>query len=96
MVVDQNEMQKINDRLANMAPNMAAIEEYRRKTENYLTRVSELKHITNLLVEQRKQREDAKMKRLNEFLDGFHTITNKLKEMYQMITQGWFLHVLNY
>uniref|UniRef100_A0A095ALF5 Structural maintenance of chromosomes protein n=1 Tax=Schistosoma haematobium TaxID=6185 RepID=A0A095ALF5_SCHHA len=71
-----------------MAPNMASIEEYRRKAENYLTRVSELNHITNILGEQRKHMEDAKSKRLSEFLDGFHAITNKLKEMYQMITQG--------
>lgn len=71
-----------------MAPNMAAIEEFRRKAETYLARVSELNHITTVLSEQRKLMEDSKSKRLSEFLDGFHSITAKLKEMYQMITQG--------
>ncbi|TNN08982.1 Structural maintenance of chromosomes protein, partial [Schistosoma japonicum] len=85
---DFNQMKHLEERITAMAPNMAAIEEYRRKVENYLTRVSELNHITSLLGEQRKYMEDAKSKRLTEFLDGFHTITNKLKEMYQMITQG--------
>ncbi|KAK4467810.1 hypothetical protein MN116_008735 [Schistosoma mekongi] len=85
---DPNQIKHLEERIAVMAPNMAAIEEYRRKVENYLTRVSELNHITSILGEQRKYMEDAKSKRLTEFLDGFHTITNKLKEMYQMITQG--------
>ncbi|CAH8636345.1 Structural maintenance of chromosomes protein 4 [Schistosoma haematobium] len=85
---DLNEMKHLEERITAMAPNMASIEEYRRKAENYLTRVSELNHITNILGEQRKHMEDAKSKRLSEFLDGFHAITNKLKEMYQMITQG--------
>lgn len=85
---DLNEMKHLEERITAMAPNMASIEEYRRKAENYLTRVSELNHITNILGEQRKLMEDAKSKRLSEFLDGFHAITNKLKEMYQMITQG--------
>uniref|UniRef100_A0A3Q0KT79 Structural maintenance of chromosomes protein n=1 Tax=Schistosoma mansoni TaxID=6183 RepID=A0A3Q0KT79_SCHMA len=85
---DLNEMKHLEERITAMAPNMASIEEYRRKAENYLTRVSELNHITNILSEQRKYMEDAKSKRLSEFLDGFHAITNKLKEMYQMITQG--------
>ncbi|VDP16721.1 unnamed protein product [Schistosoma margrebowiei] len=85
---DLNEMKHLEERINAMAPNMASIEEYRRKAENYLTRVSELNRITNILGEQRKHMEDAKSKRLSEFLDGFHAITNKLKEMYQMITQG--------
>ncbi|KAF6776425.1 hypothetical protein AHF37_03641 [Paragonimus kellicotti] len=88
LAVDMQEMRSLEDRLASMAPNMAAIEEFRRKAEIYLTRVDELNHVTTVLGEQRKQMEDAKAKRLSEFLDGFHAITAKLKEMYQMITQG--------
>ncbi|CAH8660657.1 unnamed protein product [Dicrocoelium dendriticum] len=86
--VDSQEMRGLEERIQGMAPNMAAIEEFRRKAETYLTRVGELNHVTAVLSDQRKQMEDAKTKRLSEFLDGFHTITAKLKEMYQMITQG--------
>uniref|UniRef100_A0A183BCX1 Structural maintenance of chromosomes protein 4 n=1 Tax=Echinostoma caproni TaxID=27848 RepID=A0A183BCX1_9TREM len=86
--VDTQEMKLLEERIASMAPNMAAIEEFRRKAEIYLTRVSELNQVTSVLAEQRKLMDDAKAKRLSEFLDGFHSITAKLKEMYQMITQG--------
>ncbi|CAH8633079.1 unnamed protein product [Heterobilharzia americana] len=86
--VDKHEMQRLEERISSMSPNMAAIEEYRRKAQNYLTRVSELNHITSIMGEQRQHLDDAKSKRLSEFLNGFHAITNKLKEMYQMITQG--------
>ncbi|OON18236.1 RecF/RecN/SMC protein [Opisthorchis viverrini] len=86
--VDCQELRGLEERIAGLAPNMAAIEEFRRKAEIYLTRVGELNHVTALLGEQRKLMEDAKAKRLSEFLDGFHAITAKLKEMYQMITQG--------
>ncbi|CAH8867219.1 unnamed protein product [Trichobilharzia szidati] len=86
--VDSNEMKHLEEKIASMTPNMTAIEEYRRKAQNYLQRVSELNRITSILGEQRKYMEEAKSKRLTEFLDGFHTITSKLKEMYQMITQG--------
>ncbi|VDQ10066.1 unnamed protein product [Trichobilharzia regenti] len=81
-------MKHLEEKIASMTPNMTAIEEYRRKAQNYLQRVSELNRITGILGEQRKYMEEAKSKRLTEFLDGFHTITSKLKEMYQMITQG--------
>ena len=54
----------------------------------YLKRVSELDQITDLRNQQRKQHEDLRKQRLDEFMCGFSQITNKLKEMYQMITLG--------
>lgn len=56
--------------------------------ELYLQRVSELDEITNKRDEQRKYHEDLRKQRLNEFMAGFTIISNKLKEMYQMITLG--------
>ena len=56
--------------------------------EMYLKRVSELDQITDLRNQQRKQHEDLRKQRLDEFMCGFSQITNKLKEMYQMITLG--------
>lgn len=54
----------------------------------YLARVAELDQITEVRDKQRKYHEELRKHRLDEFMAGFATITNKLKEMYQMITLG--------
>lgn len=56
--------------------------------ELYLQRVGELDKITGLRDQQRKYFEELRKQRLDEFMAGFSVITNKLKEMYQMITLG--------
>lgn len=56
--------------------------------ELYLQRVGELDKITDLRDQQRKYFEELRKQRLDEFMAGFLVITNKLKEMYQMITLG--------
>jgi len=56
--------------------------------EQYLKRVSELDQITDMRDQQRRLHEDLRKQRLDEFMTGFGVITNKLKEMYQMITLG--------
>ncbi|XP_005096414.1 structural maintenance of chromosomes protein 4 [Aplysia californica] len=76
------------ERLASMKPNMAAIAEYRKKEETYLQRVGELDNITGVRDQQRQYHESLRKQRLEEFMAGFQVITNKLKEMYQMITLG--------
>ena len=50
--------------------------------------MSELDQITDMRDQQRKQHESLRKQRLDEFMAGFGIITNKLKEMYQMITLG--------
>ncbi|XP_071085692.1 structural maintenance of chromosomes protein 4-like [Haliotis cracherodii] len=84
----QYEITVLEEKLAQMKPNMAAIAEYRKKEELYLQRVSELDSITEVRDQQRKYHEDLRKQRLDEFMTGFSAITNKLKEMYQMITLG--------
>jgi len=56
--------------------------------EMYLKRVSELDHITDVRNNQRKQHDELRRRRLDEFMLGFSVITTRLKEMYQMITLG--------
>eukprot|EP00058_Branchiostoma_floridae_P017967 XP_002603456.1 hypothetical protein BRAFLDRAFT_80430 [Branchiostoma floridae] len=75
-------------KLGEFKPNMAAINEYKKKEQLYLKRVSELDEITSRRDQQRKAYEDLRKQRLDEFMAGFGVITNKLKEMYQMITLG--------
>jgi structural maintenance of chromosome 4 len=68
--------------------NMGAIEEYRKKEADYLSRVAELDEVTELRNTARKEHEELRRQRLEMFMDGFGAITLKLKEMYQMITLG--------
>ncbi|XP_074657787.1 structural maintenance of chromosomes protein 4-like isoform X2 [Tubulanus polymorphus] len=87
-VINEYAVTVLEEKLAQMKPNMSAIAEYRKKEELYLKRVSELDHVTELRDKQRKQHETLRKQRLDEFMTGFTVITTRLKEMYQMITLG--------
>ncbi|XP_031833737.1 structural maintenance of chromosomes 4-like protein gluon [Nomia melanderi] len=83
-----NNLQKAKKKLPTEIPNMQLIEEYKIKDALYLQRAADLEKIT---VERNKMRdiyETARRRRIQEFLTGFTIITDKLKEMYQMITLG--------
>lgn len=69
-------------------PNLSVIEEYFEKRKAYMDRVAFLEEITQRRNEMRQLLDDVRKKRYNEFMLGFNIITKKLKEMYQMITQG--------
>ncbi|XP_078486613.1 structural maintenance of chromosomes protein 4 [Ciona intestinalis] len=69
-------------------PNMNAIEEFKAKQQVYLQRVGELDQVTGKRDKYRGMYDNLRKRRLNEFCDGFVVITNKLKEIYQMITLG--------
>eukprot|EP00003_Mantamonas_plastica_P015484 TRINITY_DN26241_c0_g1_i1.p1 TRINITY_DN26241_c0_g1~~TRINITY_DN26241_c0_g1_i1.p1 ORF type:complete len:217 (-),score=97.55 TRINITY_DN26241_c0_g1_i1:102-728(-) len=71
-----------------MHPNMAAIEEYRLKDEEFKRRTVQLDEVTEQRDVVRKEYDNLRKDRLNQFMAGFSTITMKLKEMYQMITLG--------
>jgi structural maintenance of chromosome 4 len=49
-----------------------------------LARVSELDAVTQERDEVRRQYEDIRKQRLDEFMQGFTLISTKLKEMYQV------------
>jgi len=78
----------LEEEMGRMKPDLAALAEYRKKEEIYLSRVAELDAITGQRDTQRKYYDDLRKQRLNEFMAGFAIITSKLKEMYQMITLG--------
>lgn len=52
--------------------------------EAYLSRVKELDEVTSSRDQKRKEHEDMRKQRLDEFMTGFSVITTKLKEMYQV------------
>lgn len=73
---------------ATPTPNIDAIEDYYTRREVYLERVRVLEDITKKRNEMRHLYDEVRKRRHNEFKQGFNIITRKLREMYQMITQG--------
>ncbi|KAK8719874.1 hypothetical protein OTU49_013714, partial [Cherax quadricarinatus] len=84
----QYQLTILEEKLARSTPNLAVLQEYCKKEEMYLKRVAELEEISRQRDEQRKYYETLRKQRLNEFMKDFAVISNKLKEMYQMITLG--------
>lgn len=69
-------------------PNLGLIKEFTDKRLVYLDRVRVLEDITSKRNEMRDKYEEVRKRRYTEFMEGFHIITRKLKEMYRMITLG--------
>jgi len=84
----QYQITMLEETLKLMKPNMKAIAEYRKKEQEYAARVEQLDKTTQERDQQRKTYDGLRKKRLDEFMEGFGTITMKLKEMYQMLTLG--------
>ncbi|KAG0475511.1 hypothetical protein HPP92_015197 [Vanilla planifolia] len=74
--------------LKEMNPNLDSIAEYRMKALLYNERVQELNSATQERDDLKRQYDELRKKRLDEFVAGFNVISLKLKEMYQMITLG--------
>ncbi|XP_075986320.1 structural maintenance of chromosomes 4-like protein gluon [Anticarsia gemmatalis] len=90
VVVDElrNRLSAQKTRIGENKPNIQAILDYKAKEELYLRRAAELDEITRRRNEMREVYDQLKRKRNDDFMAGFNTITDKLKEMYQMITLG--------
>lgn len=84
----QYQISILEEKLNANKPNLSVIDEFLKKREAYLMRVAVLEEITAKRNEMRQLYDDVRKKRFTEFMRGFHIITKKLKEMYQMITLG--------
>jgi structural maintenance of chromosome 4 len=82
------EIVALEQSLAQLKPNLNAIEEYRKKEDEYRTRMAELDALTERRDTRRRELDELRKQRLETFMAGFAIITTKLKEMYQMITLG--------
>ncbi|KAG2208081.1 hypothetical protein INT47_010443 [Mucor saturninus] len=69
-------------------PNLSVLEEYRRRRGEYNIRKGDLDSVTSERDIVKSEVETLRKKRLDEFMSGFNIISQKLKEMYQMITMG--------
>lgn len=84
----QKHIEQIDKDIKKMKPNLAAIEEFKKKLGIYQERVKELEEVTAKRDEHREAYENVKNMRMEEFKEGFMVINRKLKEMYRMITLG--------
>ena len=82
------EIDEIKHILQRSKVNMGAIEAYRKKDGEYVTRLRDLQSCKKRRDEIRKKYEDFKKARFDSFMHGFNLITKKLKEMYRMLTCG--------
>lgn len=80
--------ESVQEELLKKKPNLSCIAEYIKKRDVYFERVKVLEEVTCKRNEMRQLYDNVRKKRYNEFMLGFHIIARKLKEMYQMITQG--------
>ncbi|KAF9925981.1 hypothetical protein FBU30_004334 [Linnemannia zychae] len=84
----ERQMQELEHKLQNAKPNLTVLEEYKKREEEYLSRAKDLEEITIRREEAKKEYDELRKRRLDEFMAGFQVISLRLKEMYQMITLG--------
>jgi len=80
--------QKFQTELDHHRPNLGAIAEYRSRQAVYLERMKDYNIVNDARNKKREVRNQLLKQRHTEFTDGFDIITNKVKQMYQMITLG--------
>ncbi|KAG0768410.1 hypothetical protein G6F57_001793 [Rhizopus arrhizus] len=69
-------------------PNLSVLDEYRRRLAEYNERKKDLDAVTAERDTIKNEVDTLRKARLDEFMQGFNIISQKLKEMYQMITMG--------
>ncbi|CAO3607107.1 unnamed protein product [Mucor fragilis] len=82
------EIAEIETFVQNAKPNLSVLDEYRRRRGEYNERKGDLDSVTAKRDQVKADVETLRKKRLDEFMSGFNVISQKLKEMYQMITMG--------
>lgn len=84
----ESEIEKLEEYMSTVKVDIEVLIEYGEKRQEYETRRNDL----NVSVTERDNIkadcEELKRRRLDEFMEGFNTISMTLKEMYRMITMG--------
>ncbi|KAL1919784.1 uncharacterized protein VTP21DRAFT_1715 [Calcarisporiella thermophila] len=84
----KGEIAMLEAKIQNAKPNLSVLEEYRRREEEYQQRAQDLEAITMQRDSAKRIYDEYRKRRLDEFMQGFTIISQKLKEMYQLITLG--------
>ncbi|CAG8521184.1 4706_t:CDS:10 [Ambispora gerdemannii] len=84
----KKEIDELEERLQKTQPNLKVLVEYRQHEEEYISRARDLEEITTSRDAAKKEYDELRKQRLEKFMQGFTLISQKLKEMYQIITMG--------
>ncbi|KAI9800240.1 MAG: hypothetical protein M1825_004224 [Sarcosagium campestre] len=82
------EIALLEEKTQNANADLAVLAEYRRRVEEHASRSSDLAGAVSSRDEAKSRCDDLRKRRLEGFMEGFSTISLRLKEMYQMITMG--------
>lgn len=83
-----SDIENLETSLGNIKVDVEVLKEYGLKKNEYESRKNDLNSAVNERDNIKNYCEDLKRKRLDEFMEGFNTISMTLKDMYRMITMG--------
>ncbi|OTB03223.1 hypothetical protein M426DRAFT_322014 [Hypoxylon sp. CI-4A] len=84
----KGEIAALEEKTQNVNIDVSVLSEYRRRVEEHAARSSDLASAVQQRDAAKKRCDDLRRLRLEGFMEGFSTISLRLKEMYQMITMG--------
>lgn len=84
----EDEITTLEEYMNTVKVDIEVLKEYGEKIREFESRRTDLNEAVDKRDEIKNYCEDLKRKRLEEFMEGFNTISMSLKEMYQMITMG--------
>merc|ERR1711964_90196 len=84
----KSEIAALEEKTQNVNVELGVLAEYRRRVEEHAARHADLQSAVAQRDSAKKRCDDLRRLRLEGFMEGFSTISLRLKEMYQMITMG--------
>ncbi|KAK3942019.1 structural maintenance of chromosomes protein 4 [Diplogelasinospora grovesii] len=84
----KGEIAALEEKTQNVNVDLGVLAEYRRRVEEHAARSQDLASAVSQRDAAKKRCDDLRRLRLEGFMEGFSTISLRLKEMYQMITMG--------
>ena len=84
----KSEIAALEEKTQNVNVELGVLAEYRRRVEEHAARNADLQSAVLSRDTAKKRCDDLRRLRLEGFMEGFSTISLRLKEMYQMITMG--------
>ncbi|OIW26606.1 nuclear condensin complex subunit Smc4 [Coniochaeta ligniaria NRRL 30616] len=84
----KGEIAALEEKTSKASVDLGVLAEYRRRVEEHAARSSDLASAVAQRDAAKKRCDDLRRLRLEGFMEGFSTISLRLKEMYQMITMG--------
>ncbi|KAA8913864.1 putative nuclear condensin complex subunit Smc4 [Sphaerosporella brunnea] len=84
----QSNIAVLEEKIKDVNIDLSVLADYRKRVEEYAARNNDLQGAINERDAVKARLDDLRKRRLEEFMEGFNTISLRLKEMYQMITMG--------